>query len=234
MFELTITAPGKNALSRASMTVLIEGLRAARGEPLLLFGAGDAFSAGLNLKEVASLDVAGMRDFLHTLDDLVDALYTYPGPTVAWVNGHAIAGGCVLALACDAAVATDDAAVRIGLNETAIGLPFPPKILAMVRATVPPASLDEVVLGAELHAPRVAMALGLVNEVASDARARALVVLEGLARHPKETYAHTKRELRRGVLDLSPERRREYDEKVLPAWASPEIKARLQSRLARR
>ena len=98
VFELTMAAPGRNALGEGLMTHVIAELRAANGRPVLLTGANGAFSAGLNLKEVAALDRAGMARFLGLLDDLVDALYGYRGPMVACINGHAIAGGCVVAL----------------------------------------------------------------------------------------------------------------------------------------
>src|SRR5215472_2244170 len=131
-YELRLEAPGKNALSTALMRHIVDQVRSAAGRPILITGAGDAFSAGLNLKEVAGLDRPGMEAFLGLLDDVIDALYGHPAPTVACVNGHAIAGGCVVALCCDARVAVDDPRVRIGLTEVPLGLEFPPKILELV------------------------------------------------------------------------------------------------------
>ena len=101
MIEVVLSGPGKNALSTAVMLSLIEQLDRAEGAPVLLRGAGDAFSAGLNLVEVGGLDAAGMDTFLTALEDLLYALYNYPGPTVAVVNGHAIAGGSLVAMCCD-------------------------------------------------------------------------------------------------------------------------------------
>ena len=114
MRELTLESPGKNALSTAVMEALRARLEEAGGEPLLLTGAGDVFSAGLDLKEVAA--IAGVEDarrLIGALERLVEALFLYPGPTVALVNGHAIAGGCVLALCCDRRVLTAKPGVRV-------------------------------------------------------------------------------------------------------------------------
>src|SRR6266567_1568012 len=122
MVELVVEGPGRNALGSAIMARLIEQIEAAGGRPLLVTGAGNAFSAGLNLREVGSLGPDEMAAFLTQLERLFATLYQYPGPTVALVNGHAIAGGCVLALCCDARVAVADPEVKIGLNETALGL----------------------------------------------------------------------------------------------------------------
>jgi enoyl-CoA hydratase/carnithine racemase len=231
--RLVIAAPGRNALSTDLMQRLLLGLRAAAGRPLLLLGADGAFSAGLNLKEVAGLDQAGMTRFLLLLDDLVEALYEYPGPTVACVDGHAIAGGCVLALCCDWRVAADRADLRIGLNEVALGLEFPPRILALVRDRVPRHHLERVVLEAGLYDPRTARALGLVDEVASEPLAAAEAALARLAAAPAATYTATKRSLRAGVLALDDAQRRHFEQHVVPAWCAPETKARVSAALRR-
>ena len=146
MITLSMSAPGKNALSTGLMTWIIDRLGEARGEPVLLTGEGDAFSAGLNLKEVASLDAEGMTRFLGTLERMVGALFHYPGPLVAWINGHAIAGGCIVALACDHRLMTASPKARIGLNEVPLGLRFPPKTWRLVRHRVPAHSIERVVL----------------------------------------------------------------------------------------
>jgi enoyl-CoA hydratase len=233
-YVLTMDGPGKNALGTALMTRMLEELRNAAGRPLLVTGAGDTFSAGLNLKEVAALAPPGMERFLLLLDDLIDALYGYPGPVVACVNGHAIAGGCVVALCCDLRIATDDPAARIGLNEVARGLEFPPKILALARRRVPPRSIERVVLEGALHDPRTALQLGLVDEVAADAPAVARARLATLAGHRRATYVATKRALRDGTLDLSDAGRRHFREHVVPAWCAPEVKAAVLAALTPR
>ncbi|MCA9565939.1 MAG: enoyl-CoA hydratase/isomerase family protein, partial [Myxococcales bacterium] len=121
MRTIRIEGPGKNSLSSDLMNAIISGLHDAAGEPVLITGAGDAFSAGLNLKEMAGLDAAGMDRFLRTLEEMVVTLHHYPGPTAAAVNGHAIAGGCVITLCCDFRIMTTVPKARIGLNEVALG-----------------------------------------------------------------------------------------------------------------
>ena len=234
VYELTLSAPGKNALGTAVMTRLLTDLRAAGGRPLLVVGAGDAFSAGLDLKEVASLDRGGMERFLGLLGEVVDALFDYPGPAVACVNGHAIAGGCILALCCDLRVGADDGAVRIGLNEVALGLEFPPKLLALVRYRVPPRAIERVVLEAGLHDPRTALQLGLLDEVAADPRAVARRHAERLGAHPHAVYVATKRALRAGALVQSADDLRYFRDTVVPAWCAPAVKERVQATLAAR
>lgn len=232
--RVVLDGPGKNALSTQLMSGALAAVRAAGDRPILLTGAGDAFSAGLNLKELATLDLAGMERFLGVLGELVRALYHHPAPTVALVNGHAIAGGSVLALTCDVRIARADPSIRIGLNETALGLEFPPAILRLVRARVSPHTLDRVVLEAGLHPPEVAARLGLVDEVAADPEGTAAARLAALAGHPRATYASAKRSLREGQLDESEAELRRYREELLPLWASDAVKARIAAALARR
>jgi enoyl-CoA hydratase/carnithine racemase len=232
--EITITGPGRNALGTPVMERILEDLRAATGRAVLLTGAGETFSSGLNLKEVASLDRAGMERYLRLLDAVIDALWDHPAPLVAAVNGHAIAGGCILALCCDVRVVADDPKLRIGLNEVALGLVFPPKLMALVRRRVPPRGIERVVLEAGLYDPRTALQLGLVDEVATDVQAMARGRVEQLAAYPRDVYAATKWVLRAGALDLSAEDQRRFRDEVVPAWCSPAVKARVEATLGRR
>lgn len=231
--EIQLDAPPMNALGTASMEKLIADLEAADGAPVLLTGAGRAFSAGLDLKEVASLDTPGMVAFLDLLDRMVDRLYQHPAPVVAAVHGHAIAGGAVIALCCDASVATDSPKVRIGLNEVALGLQFPPITLQVVRAKLPPRHVGTVILGAGLHAPADAMTLGLVDAVDADPRAAATALLERLSAHPADAFAATKAALRKGVTTVSQADRRHFEEHVVPVWTGDAVKARIHALLKR-
>lgn len=229
LLRLTLEAPGKNALGTPLMKQLLEELRDAGQRPILLSGAGDAFSAGLNLKEVVSLDETSMRAFLELLEELVATLLSHPGPTVAAVNGHAIAGGCVLARACDHAVASANPRARIGLNEIAIGLRFPPRTLRAMRHRIPPSRHPAVFLGAGLHRPEDALRLGLVDEVADDCQAVAMAHLTRLAGHPRAAYAAAKAQLLEGVLDTRSGDLDAFMADVVPEWTSSAIKTRIRA-----
>jgi enoyl-CoA hydratase/carnithine racemase len=232
MPEIVMKHPAKNALSSDLVAWLDAQLDAHAEEPLLLTGSGGAFSAGLHLREVASLEPPAMERFLGRVDRLVTRLWEWPAPTVALVEGHAIAGGCVLLEACDHRVAADDAAIKIGLNEVALGVCFPPAILEMLQRRLPPQQRERVLLGAGLFAPREALAIGLLDEVAADAPAAARRALDALARHPRQAYARTKATVR-GRLTLSAAVERRFREQELPLWTSPEVRARLLAALSR-
>jgi enoyl-CoA hydratase/carnithine racemase len=231
MIRIRLSGPGKNALGSSLMAEVLEQVEAADGAPLLFEGDGDAFSAGLDLKEVGGLDADGMVDFLTRLQHFFRTIWLYPGPTAAAVNGHAIAGGCILAMCCDVAIATDNERARIGLNEVAIGLRFPPSLLRFVRANIAADHIDEVVLGAGLHSPSEAARLGLVHGIATDPVAEASARLGKLSRHPSGAYAATKRDLRQGIMETTEEEQRQFDEQVVPFWTSPELKAKISALL---
>jgi enoyl-CoA hydratase len=233
MIDIVLDGPGKNALSSEMLAFLRARLDAAGGAPVRLTGAGDTFSAGLHLTEVAAFSAEAMATFLTNLDAHCAALYDYPGPTVAYMNGHAIAGGCVLALCCDYRVVADRDRIRIGLNEVALGVRFPPAILRIVMDRLPLRHRAEILLGAGLFGPADALRLGLVDEVAADADAASRARLEALAAHPAEAYAATKADIRRGVTAVSDEARRHFLEAVLPIWTSDRTRARIRAVLGR-
>ena len=230
-YELVLDGPGKNSLGTKMMDSILARLDEAAGDPVRFSGAGDVLSAGLDLKEIASLDAAGMARFVALVEELMARIFDYASPTVACVNGHAIAGGCVITLCCDHRVMTSDERARIGLNEVALGLVFPPKIFRIVQHRVPPRALHEVVLRAALHAPKDALRLGLVDELAEDARATSEARILELAALSRSAYSATKRSLRAGVTTFS---KTDYDAAIaatLPAWTSDDIKQRVMARL---
>ena len=234
MREIRLDGPGKNSLGTTMLTFLLAELAAAAGEPVLLTGAGDAFSAGLNLREVLALEGDGMLEFLRLLERAIAALYLYPGPTVALVNGHAIAGGCVLTLACDHRVSAAHPKIKIGLNEVALGMRFPPRLLTMITRRVPPQFHTEVLLGAGLFDPAGALRVGIVDEIAADPRAVAEARLAALAANPAAAYALTKADLRGSEQDLCPDAAWDANLRAaVPVWTAPALKQKIAAMLAR-
>ena len=233
MIEVVLEGPAKNALGSKLMDSTIAALHAGEGRPLLIRGSGDAFSAGLNLKEIAQADRDGMRVFLHKLTELLDLIWRYPGPTVACMNGHAIAGGALVALACDHRVLTTNPKARVGLNEVAIGVRFPPFILRLVQARIGALRMPEVVLGAHLFGPEDALRVGLCEELADDPQAVAEKRLATLARHRPEIYAATKKALRPEIAS-SAEEDRLFEEEVLPVWCGDELRASIAAMFAKK
>jgi len=126
-------------------------------------GTGQFFSAGLNLTSLPdSRD--GMAGFVQEFEGGLRHLLTFPLPVVAAINGHAIAGGCVFAAACDLRLAAEGSD-QIGLSEVDLGLPFPGLALAVMKSTISNRWLTDLVLGARLLTPSEARKVGLVHAV---------------------------------------------------------------------
>ena len=169
---------------------------------IVLTGRPGMFSAGLNMKTMATLDEDGMTDLLVRFGRTMLRVWLEPRPVVAAVSGHAIAGGTILAMTCDHAVAAAGD-YRWGLTETTIGFPLPSWIIAIARGNVAAHHLDDLLLPGQMVGPDRAVEVGFADVVASEdqvmeiATARALE----LAALPRPTYAETKRRLRGGAVD---------------------------------
>jgi enoyl-CoA hydratase len=182
-------------LEQLDQALVAIGERSPRA--MVLTGHGEIFCAGLDLKAVPRYDRAQQNLMLARLNELIRRLYAMPIPTVAAVNGHAIAGGLVLMLACDWRVAVESGAL-FGLTEIRAGVPYPASANAVVQAELGPAAARELVLAGKNHGPERALALGIVDELqpANAVLARSQARARELAMAPTEGYGRIKRQLR--------------------------------------
>lgn len=186
------------------------------------------FCPGLDLVSLVELDRPAMDAFIKAFGEMAIALYALEKPVVAAISGHAVAGGCVLALTADHRVLRRGA--QIGLNEVRVGVPLPWSVALLLRASVPPPSLSRVALLGSNFTDEEAVALGLVHEVrdAEGFEAACLVRLDEFASKDPRAVGITKSYLRASVLALmrSQEDARRGD--FLDAWFSAEGQARIR------
>jgi enoyl-CoA hydratase len=168
---------------------------------VVVTGAGRIFSAGVDLLRLQSFDRSEMAAFVDGLARAFRAWFVLPRPVIAAVNGHAIAGGGILAALADHVVMVDDGA-RIGIPELLVGVPFPTVGLEIVRHAVGDPAARRLILHGETLVPEDALAMGLVHELAPREAVleRALIAAGKLAAIPAGTFAITKRQLRRSAL----------------------------------
>ena len=140
-----------NALSPAFMRGLRDTLREAAGAhgAVVLAGRAGFFSGGLDVKLLPALPHPERVEMVKELGRLLLDVFLCPRPVVAAVTGHALAGGALLALACDARLAVD-APARFGLNEVAIGLSVPTFGVEIARTVVSPQWQAELCLHARV------------------------------------------------------------------------------------
>jgi len=165
-------------------------------DAVVLTGRDGFFSAGLDLNLVPTLDPAGQAEMIMAINRMVAAWYGFDRPVVGAVNGHAIAGGIVLAMCADYRVGSTQG--KLGLTEARVGVPYPANALAVVTAELSPPAARYLVLRAHLVDPPEALALGLVDELAEPAEVleRALAMAAELGDMPSDAYATVKRQLR--------------------------------------
>ena len=143
---LTISHGKANALDIEfcdALATRFSDLRKSDAKAVVLTGQGKIFSAGVNLKRLSEGGADYIRQFLPTLHRLYDAVFFHPKPVVAAINGHAIAGGAVLACCADRRIMTRDSG-RIGVTEILVGVPFPVLAFEIVRFAVPSRYLSEL------------------------------------------------------------------------------------------
>jgi enoyl-CoA hydratase/carnithine racemase len=165
---ITIDDPERrNPISVAVMEGLVEATRRAVEDPevrvIVYTGAGDrAFSAGGDLSGSFVDDPVGLHRARGKLADLFRLMLRGGKPTVARVNGHALAGGFGLAVACDITICVDDA--KLGTTEVRVGL-WPMMISAILARVMPPKAALELMLTGRIITPEEALRLGAVSRV---------------------------------------------------------------------
>jgi methylglutaconyl-CoA hydratase len=196
---LTLNRPAvRNALSAELRAALSDALRAAAEDQdtraVVLTGAGDAFCAGLDLRELEGMSERSAEENRADSRDLAELLLqlaTLPKPVVAAVNGPAVAGGAGLVTACDLAVM--DLGARIGYTEARIGF-VPALVSVFLVRQVGDKHARDLLLSARLITAQEAADIGLVNEVVApgQALAAALDRARGLTRNAPGSLAISK------------------------------------------
>ncbi|WP_038068711.1 enoyl-CoA hydratase/isomerase family protein [Thermus scotoductus] len=188
----------RNPLSPEMVEGLLQALEEAEKDPearvLVLSGRGSAFSAGADLAFLEKVTELGAEEnYRHSLSlmRLFHRLYTFPKPTVAAVNGPAVAGGAGLATACDLLVMDQEA--KLGYTEVKIGFVAALVSVILVRAVGEKVAKDLLLTG-RLVGAEEAKALGLANRIAKSGKAleEALALAEELAKNAPTSLRLTK------------------------------------------
>lgn len=226
---VTLDRPPANALNEELLSDLgaALGVAAADGSvrAVVLTGAGRFFSGGFDFG-AARRDDKAARAIQALYRDTHLSLLTLAKPTVAMVNGHAVAGGLVLVLACDYRLAIQGGD-RVGLNEVGVGASFPKVAFEIVRLRLTNASAGKLILGAGLYPMSDALGLGVVDELLprqgfeDEALRRAAL----LGSYPREAYAHAKAALVAEAAARVRDESEQEAELTAAVWSAPESRA---------
>jgi enoyl-CoA hydratase len=230
--EITIArlAHGKvNALDVELLDAIAKAFGSLDSRRTVVFtGTGRTFSAGVDLKRIVDGGLEYVKVFRPALSAAVKAVFYHPGPVVAAINGHAIAGGCVLATACDMRLMS---AGTIGLSEMRVGVPFPKVPMEVMRYALGPTT-RRFVRGAELLSPQEALAAGLIDRVTEPENLldEALAEAERLAGISPDVYAYTKRQLQAPARErIEAPSTAADDDASTQMWASPVVQEKINS-----
>src|SRR5260370_41916759 len=133
-----------------SMTARFGELAQARA--IVMTGSGRIFYAGVDLLRLLDGGEPYIRKFLPALSTMLATVFAHPRPVVAAINGHAMAGGCVLACAADKRLMGREAG-RIGVTELLVGVPFPAAAMEIMRCAVTPRYFEDVIFSGATYAP---------------------------------------------------------------------------------
>jgi enoyl-CoA hydratase len=220
-----IDHPPVNAFDLGLVDDAVATVRSIQG-PIVLTGAGACFSAGVDLRAI----IDGGADYndrvLAAISAAFLAVFDHPAPVVAAVNGHAIAGGCVLAMAADIRVMSSG---LIGLSEVAVGVPFPVAALEICRYAMGP-SVTRAVLEADNIDVQSAAERGWIDEAVApdDLMTRAVAIARALGQHSPTAYAAMKEQLHRPAREAI-DAGAELDANVQAIWKSEVTRVRISA-----
>lgn len=225
-----------SALDLELLRDLSDHLEASRGPStgaVVLTGSGSTFSAGVDLKRFLDEGVDYIETFYDTLIDTFLSAFLFEKPLVAAVNGHAIAGGCILAQCGDARLLVEDGA-KIGVPELLVGVPFPMLALEIVRSSLHPGFVNRTILGGALYTPDEALYAGLTDRVCPGDSLLDQGIREArrLATISPAVFSLTKRTLRSGVVEAA-RRAEPTEDEVRDLWLHPETRVRIEDYLSR-
>jgi enoyl-CoA hydratase/carnithine racemase len=235
---ITLNRPEKrNALTTDMIALLHAAVErvAASGDVrvLVLRGNGPAFCAGLDLRELAAQREAG-RVETHTLEEVLHTLEHCPMPTVAAVQGDAVAGGCELALHCDLLIAADTA--RFAMPLARIGISVPVALTWKLVDTIGANATKELLFTGEPLGAAAALDRGLINRVVPAAQLDSAVrdLAGQIARNAPLSLRAMKAYVQRATDAKRAHRREDLDALFQQVQASDDAKEGLAAQRERR
>jgi enoyl-CoA hydratase len=234
---VTMTHGKANALDLEFCEALVARfgeLRTADVKAIVLTAPGKIFSAGVDLKRLTAGGVDYVRAFLPSLHRLYDTVFFHPKPVVMAINGHAMAGGAVLAACGDRRIMARDSG-RVGVTEMLVGVPFPALAFEVVRFAVPSRYLAEFTLTGATYPTGDALDKGWVDEVVAPEAlmSRAMETARLYASLPPQAFAQTKSQIRQAVSERMALSGAATDAAVTAIWTKAETLDRVAADVAK-
>lgn len=211
---IVLNRPKVNALNEAVVEELRECFQRVADDSnvraVILTGEGSFFSFGLDVPEFLSYSKDSFIKFLTKFTDLYSYIFTFPKPVVAALNGHTIAGGCMIAIGCDYRLMVSGKG-RISLNELTFGSTVFAGSVEMLKFLIGGRNAESVLYTGAMYSAEEAKELGLIHEVVSKENLRdsAQRVAGDFAKKDNRAFQSVKMLLRRQAWEEM--KRREKD-----------------------
>lgn len=231
---ISLNRPKSNSLNREMVTELTDMLTHTETDPniggAIITGKEHFFSAGLDLIELYNYNEEEAKSFWHLFLSFIAKITSFKKPLIAAINGHSPAGGCVIALACDARIMAEGKYI-IGLNEVPVGIIVPNSIFSLYSFWLGKAHATRNLLEGKLFHPEEALAIGLVDELvkpesiltAAERRARKYMAYE------RNTWSQSKLNIRKELIASTSADQSADLEIMLKQWWSPSTRAILKT-----
>ncbi len=211
-----------------------KALRKSDASAIVIASTGKIFSAGVDLPRAADGGRKYLKSLVRALDKMYEEIFLHPKPVVAAINGHAIAGGCVLACCADYRVLAKDAG-RMGVTELLVGVPFPAFAFEVLRATTSPMHFPKFTASGETFDTEGALACGFADEAVAADRlmSRALEKAEVLAAIRTEAFRVNKLHTRASAKQFLANDGKNIDRQIMKVWTAPETVENIRAYVAR-
>ncbi|NOR50702.1 MAG: enoyl-CoA hydratase/isomerase family protein [Desulfuromonadales bacterium] len=217
-----------------ALSKTIKELAETSCKAIVLTGKGKIFCAGVDLPKLLEGGADYVRQFLPALDEVLETIFFCNKPVVAAVNGHAIAGGCLLACTADRRLMVDGKS-QIGVPELRVGVPSPAVALEIMRAKTSSAFFEEVTLGAATYTAQEALKRGLIDEIVEKDQllTEAISAAEALASIRPEIFSFSKQQIRQPVREAIDSRTKGQEAELFALWESDDTHAAVSAFVAR-
>jgi len=195
---------------------------------VILTGQGKFFSFGLDIPELTPYSKESFEEFIVKFTNLYTQIYMYPKAVICAINGHAIAGGFILATACDYRLMVTGKA-RIALNEVTLGSSIFAGNLEILKVLVGVRNAELIALRGKMYSAEQAKEFKLVDRVVSEEvlKAEAMYMAESYAQKDLTAYYSIKKLIRLPIYEAYKVREEAAIKEFVEIWYSDYTRAQM-------
>jgi 3,2-trans-enoyl-CoA isomerase len=236
--EILLNRPKVNAINGRVVHELAQCFDEIRGDDtakaLILRGEGSFFSFGFDVPELYDYEKKDFTEFMFKFSDMLRNVFLFPKPVIGALNGHTIAGGCILALACDYRLMVAEKA-KISLNEVTFGSTLFSSAVEMLRFLVGSRNASTILYSGRMHSADEALRLGLIDKVVAkeELLSSARSIAGDHASKDAPAFRGIKYLLRNRIAEYLKDREKESVLEFVDIWYSENVRASLRKIIIR-